>query len=139
MRYFVIGPNGETYGPADLPTLNQWVTEGRVTSTTILQEENGGARFAAPMLNGLNLPGSYVRPGDGFGAMDSGNADMKNAWICGILGFFCCGIVLGPVGLSYALKAKGKGHPQAVGAIVLCSIATVVSILFFLYKMTSMR
>lgn len=139
MRYFVIGPNDEQYGPADVPTLNAWVLEGRVTPTTTLQEENGGARFAASMLNGLTFPGSYVRPGPDMAGVHAGAADMKNAWIYGIIGFFCCGIILGPVGLSYALKAKQKGHPQAVGGIILCSISTALSVVWIGIKVLTFR
>ena len=44
MRYFVIGANGELYGPADIATLNQWIAEGRLTPTSMLQEELGVLR-----------------------------------------------------------------------------------------------
>jgi hypothetical protein len=129
MRYFVIGPNQELYGPADVPTLNQWITEGRLTPTTTLQEEQGGARFAASMITGLNFPANYVRPGMGtpYAAVDDGSQEMKTAWICWIVGIFCFGIILGPVGLFSAIKAKNKGNSQAVGGIILCSITTGLS------------
>jgi len=137
MRYFVIGANGELFGPADIPTLNQWITEGRLMPTSMLQEELGGARFAASMLPQLAFSASYPRGGvPSPYAADNGASEIKNAWIYGIIGFFCFGIVLGPVGLAYALKAKQKGHPQAVGAVVLCSIVTVFAILGIILFLT---
>jgi len=126
MRYFVIGSNGELYGPADVETLNKWILEGRLSPTTEIQEELGGVRFAASLLEGLSFGSSYPRgmvPPQQI--IDNGATEMKNAWIYGLIGLFCFGIVLGPVGLVYAIKAKQKGHPQAVGGIILCSITTL--------------
>ena len=130
MRYFVIGSTGELYGPADIPTLNQWITEGRLLPTSMVQEELGGARFAASLLEGLVFPGHYPRPGMvGSQQLDDGSAEMKNAWTYGIIGFFCFGIILGPIGLAYAIKAKQKNHPQAIGAIALCAIVTILAVI----------
>ncbi|HJP82632.1 MAG TPA: hypothetical protein VJ835_03930 [Fimbriimonadaceae bacterium] len=130
MRYFVIGANGELFGPADIPTLNQWIAEGRVLPTTMVQEELGGARFAASMLTGLAFSAQYPRA-QSFGNqyVQDGATEMKNAWTYGIIGLFCFGIILGPVGLFYAIKAKQLGHPQAIGGIILCGIVTALSVL----------
>lgn len=141
MRYFVVGANGELFGPADVPTLNQWIAEGRLLPTTMVQEELGGARFAASMLQGLNFPNvqsaAYPRMGGvPMPNYDNGASEIKNAWILGIVGFFCFGIILAPLGLYYAIKAKQKGHPQAVGAIVLCAIVAGLSLLGFILMMS---
>ena len=139
MRYFVIGATGELYGPADIATLNQWISEGRLQPTTMIQEELGGARFAASMLAGLNFAATYPRmSGTGFRPqnVDDGASEMKNAWIYGIIGFFCFGIILGPIGLFYAIQAKRKGHPQAVGGIIVCSIVIGFSLLGIMLLLT---
>jgi len=53
MRYFVIGDDGQKYGPADVATLNSWITEGRLLATTLLENEATGERVAAQALPGL--------------------------------------------------------------------------------------
>lgn len=47
MRYFVISLDGQKYGPADIPTLQRWIDEGRILPNTFLEEEIGGARLQA--------------------------------------------------------------------------------------------
>ena len=32
--YWIIGSNGQTYGPSDLATVRRWVTEGRIVAST---------------------------------------------------------------------------------------------------------
>ncbi len=56
VRYFVYAPNGQRFGPADLTTLQQWVSEGRVLPNTMLEEELGGNRMAASTVSGLQFP-----------------------------------------------------------------------------------
>lgn len=56
MRYFVIGPDGSKYGPADVPTLNTWATENRVLPTTMLEEEGTGRQVMARDVIGLIFP-----------------------------------------------------------------------------------
>ncbi|MBC8065754.1 MAG: hypothetical protein H7Y17_13060 [Chlorobia bacterium] len=136
MRYYVVGSKNEMFGPADIPTLNQWISEGRLVPTSMMQEESGGARFAASMLPGLIFGAAYPRGSGTAIHSDNGSTDMKNAWTYGIVGIFCFGVILGPLGLAAAIKAKKKGHPQAVGGIVLCSFVTVLALLG-LYVMTS--
>lgn len=45
--YYVIGDGGAKFGPADVPTLKQWVTEGRVLPTTMLEDAVTGLVSAA--------------------------------------------------------------------------------------------
>lgn len=56
MQYFVIAPDGQKYGPADVPTLNSWITEGRLLPDTQLQDTATGAVMAAAMVPGLQFP-----------------------------------------------------------------------------------
>lgn len=137
MRYFVHGTNGQMYGPADIPMLNQWIAEGRLSPTSMIQEEFGGAQFQASMLPQLafNRPGEggyqapYMRPN-----YDSGAQDVKMAWIMGALGFVCCA-VCSPFGIYYAAVGKKKGHPGAVGAMIFCIVVTALNVgAFFLLR-----
>ena len=63
MRYFVILPDGQKFGPADLATLNQWITENRLGPQSMLAPEDGGPNIAASMVQGLVFPGSIPQPG----------------------------------------------------------------------------
>jgi hypothetical protein len=56
LRYFVYAPNGQRFGPVDLPTLQQWVNEGRVLPNSLLEEEIGGQRMAASTILDLRFP-----------------------------------------------------------------------------------
>ena len=55
-QYFVIMPDGSKFGPAGTSTLNQWIVEGRVHTTTILEEVPSGVRCAANQLPALRFP-----------------------------------------------------------------------------------
>lgn len=57
MRYFVIAPDGQKYGPADVPTLNQWIREGRLNPQMMLEGEDG-SRMVATSIAGLMFPGT---------------------------------------------------------------------------------
>lgn len=51
MRFFVLGDNDQKYGPADVPTLENWAKEGRLLAHTRLQSEMDGAiRTASEVL-----------------------------------------------------------------------------------------
>lgn len=56
MRYFVVSLDGQKYGPADIPTLQQWIGEGRIMPSTYLEEEIGGARMQAGGVQALRFP-----------------------------------------------------------------------------------
>lgn len=55
MQYFVIHPNGQKYGPADIPTLNQWIAENRLSPTTELEDAATMQRMQAGSVPGLNF------------------------------------------------------------------------------------
>lgn len=56
MRYYVIGPDGSEFGPADIPTLNQWISEGRIERQTNLRSESSNDLIRAVALPALNFP-----------------------------------------------------------------------------------
>lgn len=55
MSYFVIGPDGKAYGPAEISMLQQWVSEGRVVATTMLQAEGSDQQVPASSVPELGL------------------------------------------------------------------------------------
>ncbi len=63
MQYYVIGPDGSKYGPADIPTLKQWAAENRLDPDAILEDFNTGQRTAAAQVQGIfetGAPGSPI-------------------------------------------------------------------------------
>jgi hypothetical protein len=55
MEYFVIAPNGQRFGPATVPVLNQWIQEGRISPQTLLQDAATGAQIVARALPALSF------------------------------------------------------------------------------------
>lgn len=45
MRYYVTGIDGRRYGPAELETLRQWLTEGRLGQTALVEPEGFGQKL----------------------------------------------------------------------------------------------
>ncbi len=65
-RYHVIGPDGATYGPAELVTLRAWAAHGRIQPTTVVREEDTGNNLFAEQVEGLFPPaGSSPAPAPG--------------------------------------------------------------------------
>jgi hypothetical protein len=182
MRYFVVADDGTKYGPADVETLQGWISEGRLLPTTLLEDEGSGARIAASAVQGLNFPAApmsgqpspganpgaappardanpYAAPGAGpttgpfaqprpaaagpgpyetppgqspryQGAYDDGSKDITISWVLGVIGLvLCClGLILGPIGIVFANRAKQKGNASATAPLVISIIALVLSI-----------
>ena len=80
MLYSVLDAHGNRYGPVDLPTLNQWVRDGRIVPATQILVEATQKVIPATMVPGLNLeqaPGYGLPPGQvqapiGFPGAQSG-------------------------------------------------------------------
>ncbi len=60
MKYFVIAADGQRYGPADIPTLNQWIAEGRINAQTLLGDEAGEPPVVATLVPGLEFGGAQT-------------------------------------------------------------------------------
>ena len=56
MEYFVIGPDGQQYGPATIETLRKWVSEGRLMPTSTLKNFSTGQTLRASDLPELFPP-----------------------------------------------------------------------------------
>ena len=145
MRYFVVADDGNKYGPADLPTLNQWAQEGRVLQTHMLEEETTGRRVAATSVPGLNwtaggpspfesaqgapgqpFQGYYQRPGY---SNTSNDKLLKEAWWCAVLSLICCGLVFGAVGLRKSLQLKDMGDSRYQGPMIVSIIGLALSLI----------
>jgi hypothetical protein len=62
MQYYVIGPDGSKYGPADVPTLKQWAAENRLNPDAMLEDFNTGQRVAASQVPGIFEAGAPGAP-----------------------------------------------------------------------------
>jgi hypothetical protein len=128
VRYYVISGDGQRYGPADLATLNQWATEGRLLSNQMVEDEASGVRMVASSVPGLTFPQqqnyqappSYgpqqpyqAYPRGGPSGAYGGQGDITQAWVFGVLGLCCCGLLFGILGLNAANRAEQAGNPNA--------------------------
>jgi len=156
MRYFVVGPDGQQYGPADAATLNQWVTEGRIeANTTLVEEATGVSRRAGEVLNmgysyaqpsaptspqmpptygesSYQMPPTYAQPPAYSPQMAGGkdpNSLINQAWIFGTLGLFCCPVIFTTLAIMRSQEAKRYGHPQAQTVFVYSIVMGVLGIL----------
>ena len=100
MGYYVIAQDGDRYGPADIPTLQQWVREGRIAPNTTLEDEVTGTQIRASLLPELSrlFPSQSVPPGDSYrrppsmagGGPSSGAIAALVLGILGLIGLVIC-------------------------------------------------
>ncbi len=151
MQYFVVGLDGEKFGPANVLTLNIWVQDGRVAPDSMLEDALTGQQVLASSIPELTFPvaasfaqgipqSNYPRHHNVVGT-DEGAKDLETAWLfatTGIVGsivfLFFCPIfsiinVLSIFGIVYSLKASRKGSPNTRGAMICSIIGLVLGIL----------
>ncbi|MGD8240113.1 MAG: DUF4190 domain-containing protein [Armatimonadota bacterium] len=60
------------------------------------------------------------------------------ALVCSIIGFCCCGIILGPIGIVLGYKAKNEGSTAgtATAAIVIGIIVTILNVIAVILQLT---
>lgn len=150
MRYFVIGDDGQKYGPADIPTLQGWIREGRLLPTQQLEDEASGTRTVARAVNGLEFPPDFTAPGNpnvapqgspyqqgtpyqqgypraGQPVGDTGQNDLTLAWVFGVLGlFFCC--ILDIPAIIFANRAYEKGNPGGNAVRIFCFVVLGIQV-----------
>lgn len=59
MAFYVVGTDGNKYGPTDITTLQQWVAEGRVTQSTLLEEVETGRQGYASTVPSLSFTSEW--------------------------------------------------------------------------------
>jgi len=148
VRYFVISPDGMKYGPGDIPTLNQWVMEGRLLPSSTLEEETSGVRVQASTVTGLNFPvvagappasggpayaGYYPRDPSTVAGPNNGQSLLIGAYVVGVIGLVTCcsgafSLVAGIGAFALAYQAGRQGHPGAVWAKTLAAVVIIFAI-----------
>lgn len=61
----------------------------------------------------------------------------KHSLIMAIIGFFIFGVILGPIALVKAYKARALGNP-AKGAFIMSWVTTIASYLLFIYNIANL-
>jgi hypothetical protein len=61
-QYYVLAQDGNRYGPADIPTLQQWINENRILPTTMLEDASTGQQLPASALSDLRFPTTMPQP-----------------------------------------------------------------------------
>lgn len=133
-RYYVLWPDGQKFGPADVQTLQRWAVENRIGPATLLEEATSGRHIRAVDVSALqpvlNLPINTPYPQAGFvpSTPSAGTTEVTIAWILGALGLCCFGIGLGAAGIVLAVIAMQKGQRGAVAALIFNIVVIVLSV-----------
>lgn len=140
-RYYVLWPDGQKFGPADIQTLQRWAVENRIGPATLLEDAASGRHLRAADVSYLqpvlNLPINAPQPQGGFipANASSGTTETTLAWIlgaAGLLGAFCC---IGPLpavaGAILAVIGINKRQPNAAAALVFNILVLVLAVALF--------
>jgi len=150
MEYFVIGPDGQEYGPANVQALQDWARQNRILPTTILKDALSGNRVAAASVPGIfppatppqaqdwsqppsasNFPrGDYQAPqaaaqGGGIGYLGwaIGRSVLALALFFVLHGI---GLIVAGVGLMNAFQAKQNGARYANASLIISVVTFVI-------------
>ena len=116
----------KAYGPVEIDGVNQWIVEGRVVPTTLLQPEDSQMRVAA-----ATIPGLVWGENQSFEAytpqkLSTAKYELTGSWACfGASFILCClpsfgaHITLGVGGLILATMAFRKGRVWALAPLIL--------------------
>lgn len=126
MRYFIHAVDGQVYGPVELDGINQWIAEGRVVPTTLLQPEDSQMRVAASTIPGLTWQDNQTFRAYTPQVLSTAKYELSGAWACfGASIILCClpsfgaHITLGLGGLILSVMAYRKGRIWALFPLIL--------------------
>lgn len=116
-EYFVIGPTGEKFGPANVEVLNQWAQQNRVLPSNYVEDAATGARMLATEVPGIVFPvvppsvANYPRAGT------QGHYErVENHLVKAILTTLFCCLPLGIVAIVYASQVDGHARVGDIAA-----------------------
>lgn len=145
MGYYVLGDQGQKYGPADVATLNNWAAEGRLLPSTMLEDETSGQQVAASSVAGVTFAppmatSNYPRPGvptapttaaPQFTRVDASDEESQKAGIIAIvagLASFGFTATIGILGLFCFLTGMGSAWRAKDGKPALGYIGLAINI-----------
>ena len=146
MEYFVIGADGNKYGPASVQTLQLWIQEGRIGAQSMLEEGATGRRIQASTVPGLFAatvtPQPQAAPAPQYGAYPRQSNQSSSPYVqqessgplvgiivrsaAAVLLFFVfkgLGLFVGGYALYYAIQLKSNGSKYGTVAIVIAGCA----------------
>lgn len=158
MNYFVIGPDGAQYGPADVQTLRSWAEQNRLGPQTQLRDAATGqiviansvpGIFAAPPAPGPAAPGLYSAPPAPVNYPRQTMAAPSNAgdgafWgsiirsVAALVFFFLLhglGVIFAGYALYYAVQCKQHGNSKGGIAIGVAVFSLVVIIIGWVLRL----
>lgn len=147
MKYYVLMPDGQRFGPADVDMLTQWAHEGRLNQQSMLQDELSGSTIPAGNVPGIMFPlasfqqppapeysqynqpptSPYARPG-AYGNTQVGKNEVLWGWIMFALSFVCLGCIGSLIGLSLSKKAMDMGNPDGKAPYIANLVVTIISL-----------
>jgi hypothetical protein len=166
LEYFVISPDGQEYGPANLDVLKQWVAESRISHDTLLRPTAGGEPVTAGSVPGLitvsappavppTIPPSPNSPYTAYPRANFSQAPQYVApktndgmgviWgvvirsILGLVLFFALhgiGVVFSGYALYYAFQAKQSGHRYGNVALIIAGLSTVAVVIGWILRIS---
>lgn len=125
VRYFIHAVDGQVYGPVELDVVNQWIAEGRVVPTTLLQPESSQMRVAASTVPDLNWGSGQTFQAYTPQKLSTAKYELAGAWACFVASMvLCCmpigvHLSLGIGGMILSVMAYRKGRAIALLALVL--------------------
>lgn len=152
-QYFVIGPDGSKYGPADPATLTQWAADSRLTPTTELENAATGARTSANMVAGIIFPtaaapaanpvqtafpgtggttsGQYGQapsnyPRNDYSDPNAGKTELIISFVLSAIGLLCCPCIFSIGGIVLGSMAMKKGNPNGKIAMILGGVSLLL-------------
>lgn len=109
MRYYVIGDDGQRYGPADVPTLGAWAREGRLVAGSRLIEEGTERSVFASEIPGLTFGGSTegrTPPPSGPSYQEAFSGTVDNHLVKSILVTLCCCLPFGIAAIVFSSQVN---------------------------------
>jgi GYF domain 2/Domain of unknown function (DUF4190) len=149
--------NNQQQGPVTLEALQAMAANGQIQRTDLVWRQGmanwtaagevpgvfGGAPAAQAGWQGPAMGGpvgAYGGPQLGYGGYQQAQGasfakEAKEAMIYSIVGLFCCGVILGPIGLIKGLNAQKQmqatgnfeGKGMATAAVIIGIIVTILS------------
>jgi hypothetical protein len=126
VRYYIHAVDGQVYGPVEVDGINQWIVEGRVVPTTLLQPEDSQMRVAATTVPGLTWGENQSFQAYTPQVLSTAKYELSGSWACfGASIILCClpsfgaHIALGVGGLILATMAYRKGRVWAMFPLIL--------------------
>lgn len=111
-EYYVISPNGEKYGPADIALLKEWAAQGRIQRSTTIEDAVTGNQYPASMIVDFQViappPLNYQTPA--AQPRQERYIHTENHLTKAIISTLCCCLPLGVVAIVYATQVEGHSR-----------------------------